>query len=264
MKTLKLFLLTICCLTSAEVWAQTSKTIEADLLKSFKKIAYWDQKLNDPTGNSGDSLDNANRFFGERLKQTTERYPATIIQAFTALRKERLDIFTSSDGLFRIYSWDTGGGGTMREFESVMQYKAGDKTKSELFVSSQEIGVPFYSNLYTFNTGGKTYYLGITGIIESSRYAGTGIKIFAIENGKLNTNVKLLKTGTGLKNEISYKYDFSSIAYIPYGKRPTITFDPASQTIHLPLVDAKGIVTKKFITYKFTGQYFEKVSNLAK
>lgn len=259
MRALKLFLLISCFLAPAALFAQTPQSTEADLLKSFEKIAYWDQRLSDTTVNASDSLDNANEVFGEKLKQATEKYPATIAQSFASLKKERLDIFTSSDGLFRIYSWDMGGGGTMREFENLMQYKTGNTTKSELFVSSQETGVPFYSNLYTFKAVNKTYYLGITGIIESSRYAGTGIKIFAIENGKLNTNVKLLKTGSGLKNEISYEYDFGSIAHIPYGKRPTITFDAVTQTIRMPLVDTKGNITAKIITYKFNGQYFEKV-----
>ena len=259
MNAFKLFLLSSCSLAPACLFAQTPQSIEADLLNSFKKISYWDQRLSDMTVSASDSLDNANEVFGEKLKQATEKYPATITQSFASLKKERLDIFTSSDGLFRIYSWDMGGGGTMREFENLMQYKTGDKTTSILFISSEDVYVPFYSNLYTFKTGNKTYYLGITGVIESSRYAGTGIKVFAIEGNKLNTNVKLLKTGSGLKNEISYEYDFGSIAHIPYGKRPTITFDDATQTFRMPLVDTKGNVTKKFITYKFTGQYFEKV-----
>jgi hypothetical protein len=259
MNAFKLFLLSSCSLAPAYLFAQPPQSIEADLLKSFKKFAYWYQRLSDMTVSASDSLDNANEVFGEKLKYTTEKYPATIAQSFASLTKEHLDIFTSSDGLFRIYSWDMGGGGTMREFQNLMQYKIGDKTTSILFISSEDVYVPFYSNLYTFKTGNKTYYLGITGVIESSRYAGTGIKVFAIEGNKLNTNVKLLKTGSGLKNEISYEYDFGSIAHIPYGKRPTITFDAATQTFRMPLVDTKGNVTKKFITYKFTGQYFEKV-----
>ncbi|HTD99058.1 MAG TPA: hypothetical protein VK668_07205 [Mucilaginibacter sp.] len=261
MKFLRLFLLICYCLTSLKSHGQNPKAIEADLLKSFKKINYWDERIRDTTINAGDSLDNANNAFGEKLKLYAEKYPLTINYPFNYLKKQYLNICSSADGLFRIYSWDTGGGGTMREFENVMQYKTGNKAKSELVVNSEDLGIPFYSNLYTFKMGNKTYYLGIFGFIESSRYAGAGIKLFAIENNKLNRDVKLLKTRSGLKNEISYEYDFGSIAYIPFEKRPAITFDAATQTIRIPVVTGKGIVTKKLITYKFTGQYFEIVKN---
>lgn len=259
MKSVKILLCIASCFVSANTFAQSPKAIEADLLKSFKRIGYWDQKRSDAGGD--DSLENANDAFGKKLKVYTENYAFTINEAFTSLKKERLDIFTSADGLFRIYSWDTGGGGTMREFANVIQYKIGDKTNAVLLTGTNDNYIPFYSNLYTFKTGNKTYYLGIYGAIYSSRYAGTGIEIFAIENDKLNPNVKLIKTKSGMTSKIFYEYDFGSIAYIPYEKRPNITFDATTKTIKIPLVDVKGKVTSEFITYKFTGQYFEKVKN---
>ncbi len=260
MRLFKLFLFVGCCFIVSNSFAQSPQAIEADLRKSFKKINYWDERIHDTTINAGDSLDNANNAFGEKLKLYTEKYPSTLNYPFNSLKKQYLNICSSDDGLFRIYSWDTGGGGTMREFENVMQCKTGNRTKSELLVNSEDLRVPFYSNLYTFKTGNKTYYLGVFGFIESSRYAGAGIKVFAIENNKLNMNVKLLKTQSGLKNEISYEYDFGSIAYTPFEKRAAITFDTATQSIWIPVVTQKGNVTKKLITYKFTGQYFEKVN----
>lgn len=259
MKSVKIFLFLVCCFVSATALAQSPKGVEADLLKSFKKIGYWDEKRRDVGGD--DSLESANNEFGEKLKNYTENYALTIKEPFTSLKKERLDIFTSTDNLFRVYSWDTGGGGTMREFANVIQYKTGDKTNAVLLTGTNDNYIPFYSNLYTFKTGNKTYYLGIYGVIESSRYAGTGIKIFAIENDKLNQNVKLIKTQSGINSKIFYEYDFGSIAYIPYGKRPTITFDATTKTIKIPLVTEKGQVTKKLILYKFNGQYFEKVKS---
>nr|WP_067056035.1 hypothetical protein [Mucilaginibacter sp. L294] len=258
MKPAKILLLIAAVVFSKPTFAQSPKAIEADLLKSFKRIGYWDQKRSDA---GDDSLENATDAFGKKLKNYTENYAFTINEPFTSLKKERLDMFTSTDGLFRIYSWDTGGGGTMREFANVIQYRTGDKTNAVLLTGTNDIYIPFYSNLYTFKTGNKTYYLGIYGAIYSSRYAGTGIKIFAIENDKLNQNVKLIKTQSGINSKIFYDYDFGSIAYVPYGKRPTITFDATTKTIKIPLVDAKGNMTRKLITYKFTGKYFEKVKN---
>ncbi|WP_146203050.1 hypothetical protein [Mucilaginibacter oryzae] len=60
---------------------------------------------------------------------------------------------------------------------------------------------------------------------------------------------------------IYYNCDFGSIVDIAIEKRPTITLDQATQTIHIPLVDNKGRVTSKLINYKFNGQYFEKIKS---
>src|SRR6185312_16832230 len=123
MKMLNSYLTIFFSLIGLLLHAQTPKQIETDLLKSFKKIKYWDEQLRDTSVNAGDSLYNANNEFGQKLQNYTEKYPATITYTFTLLKNEYLNICSSTDGLLRIYSWDTGGGGTMHEFENVMQYK---------------------------------------------------------------------------------------------------------------------------------------------
>ena len=248
------------CLLSANVFAQAPKDVEADLLRSFRKISYWSDKKSDAAINPTDSLYKANGRFGKLLKDYTERYPATIREPFDSLKKERLDIVTAADSLFRIYSWDTWTGGTMRFFNNVLQYKAGQKLHSILDTSKTgHRYIYFYTNLYTFKANSKTYYLGVYKGIFSSKDVGEGIQVFSIDNGRLNTDVKLIKTTSGLHSKLYYSYDFFSV--IHRKERPTITFNAATQTINLPLVDAKGNVTHKFITYKFTGEYFEKVKS---
>jgi hypothetical protein len=257
----KLFILIIGIFIISDSFSQTPKVIEADLLQSFKKIDYWSQKKGDTTVNADDKLAEANDVFGKKLEEVTKKYPSTLSAPFNLLKKEHLDIFTSDDELFRIYSWETWMGGTMRDFANVIQYSTGQKTESILLTSSEDTYVPFYSSLYTFKTGNKTYYLGVYGGIYSTKDVGSGIKVFAITNGKLDDNVKLIKTQTGLKNKIYYDYDFLSVVDIAFNARPKITFDKASQTIHIPLVNENGQVTHKYIVYKFTGQYFERVKN---
>src|SRR4051812_38402826 len=112
MKSTKLLLFIACCFAPILTLAQSPKAIETDLLKSFKKIGYWDDNRGN-NENGDDSLDKANEVFATKLKNYTAKYPLTITEPFTSLKKEHLDIFTSADSLFRIYSWDTGGGGTM-------------------------------------------------------------------------------------------------------------------------------------------------------
>jgi hypothetical protein len=245
---LLLFSISFCII---KLHAQTFAEIEADLLKSFKKI-----------DNAAQDNEAANDEFGKKLFDYTNKFPATIAYPFNRLKKEHLDISTSDDSQFRIYSWDTWTGGTMHFFESVFQYKDAGKTKAVLDTVKQEgDSRPNYTKLYTLKAGNNTYYLAVYLFIESSRYYGEGIQCFSIVKGRLKDDEKIIKTKTGLHSQLSYEADLGSVVNIAFNKRPTIHFDSTTQTIHIPLVEAGGKVTRQYITYKFTGKYFEKVKS---
>ena len=254
--------------------AQSPDSIEADLNQSYKKIDQWavyrnQHRVDATLGNymrANDSLGKATTIFGEKLQYYTAKYPSTIVQKFSSiaqkkdvLPKDKVEILTSTDGLFRIYSWDTRSDGTMYGFDHVFQYKTGANTKSILALDTGRDYVYFYSNLYTIKVKNKTYYLAVYDGIYSSAGIGNGIQVFAIENGKLNSDVKLIKTTTGLHSQLYYEYNFSYV--VDWKVRPTIYFDGTLQEIRMPLIVEKGKVTHKFITYKFNGQYFEKVKS---
>ncbi|HVW97655.1 MAG TPA: hypothetical protein VHA56_16900 [Mucilaginibacter sp.] len=223
--------------------------IESELLKSFKKIDY----------NNDDNFA-ANELFGKKLRAIASQYPATIAQKFPLLEKAGLDIATSDDGLFRIYSWDTWTGGTMHFFENVLQYKTGAKTVALLDTPKDESdNRPNYKKIYTLKTPGQTYYLCTYQTIASSKDVGQGLQVFAIENGKLNNDVKLIKSQGKLQSQLYYDFDFFSVA--DWKVRPSINYDAATQTIHLPQVAANGSVTHKEIRYKFNGSFFEIIKN---
>ncbi len=246
----------------AGVEAQSLKLIETDLVKSFKKIPYFNKQRYKGAKNVAwdDSLAIANEVFAKTLQQYTTRFPATIAYPFSMLKKEHLGICTSSDGLFRIYSWDNQTGGTMYFFDNVYQFKTGTKTFSNIYKQKDEgdAGLDFYK-IYMMKVQGKTYYIGVFLGIESSRYHFEGVNIFAVEDGKLNDNVKLIKTKSGLRSLLSYEYDVASS--VEWKNQPEISFDATANAINFPLVAANGKMTQKFITYKFTGQYFERIKN---
>jgi len=133
MKHLKPFVLIYCCFFCFSTYAQSPKKIEEDLLKSFKKIHYWNEQRGKDTSLTWvNNLEEANEVFGSKLKNYTGKFPFTLRYPFRSLKKEHLDIISSADGLFRIYSWDTWQGGTMHDFENVLQYKSGGKVTSIL------------------------------------------------------------------------------------------------------------------------------------
>jgi hypothetical protein len=260
MKVLSLILFSFLCFISYDLSAQTLKQIENDLLRSFKRIDYWDQQRSKDTSMAwSDSLEKANDVFGKKLKDYTQKYPATITYLFSLLVKEHLNIISSTDGLFRIYTWDTWTGGTMHFFENVMQFKSGENTISTLVPRGVEgDGGPYYDKLYTFKANSKTYYLTTWLAIGSTRDYVRGIQTFSIENGKLNTAAKIIKTRTGLHSEINYEYD---LVRTDEKTNSTIHFDLKTQSIYVPIVLGQGKLTNNYIIYKFTGQYFERVKN---
>lgn len=123
----RIALLFTCLIISFTTSAQSPKAIEADLLKSFKKIDNWHWRLGEDQGNPYDSLVKANVAFIGELKKVASK-PATIAQPFPALKKMRLDISTSDDGKFRIYSWNTWQVGRhFHVFNNIFQFKNGQK-----------------------------------------------------------------------------------------------------------------------------------------
>lgn len=262
MRYLNLLAIVIFLLPSSNNFAQTPQQIEADLLKSFKKIEYWDQQRDKDTSFSWtEKLSRANYDFAQKLQFYAQKFPATIKYPFNLLVKRQLDISSSTDGLFRIYSWDTETGGTMHFFENVMQFKSNALTNAIIDTSKEEgDNRPNYRKMYTLYANGKSFYITTYLDIGSSKDIAEGIHIFTIENGKLQ-DANLIKTYSGFLNDLSYSYDFWSVMNIDYDKRPRIRFDKTTNTIYLPMIDRNLKMTKKFIRYKFIGQYFERIKN---
>ena len=146
-------------------------------------------------------------------------------------------------------------------FESIMQYKSGTGFKAIIDTPKREGDVrPNYQRMFTFEANGKMYYICTYLFVFSTKEVSEGIHVFAINKCKL-TDGKTIKTASGLHSDISYDYDFRSVVRINYAKRPRPRFDETNNIIYLPMVDGNNQMTNKFILYKFTGQYFEKVKN---
>jgi hypothetical protein len=275
MKYIRYFLLFILTIFSALSYAQkvTPKSIEVDLDSLYTPIRNSLSTTNIISDAHGDSIKRVNDKFQIALKRYTARYSFTLTQHFDSLTKGdfSMRISTSEDKQLRIYSWECWTEAEATGY-NVIQYKYRNKLSSGSLVDSSypvydngdrlDQETMIYSKIYTLNTSGKTYYLVITNTFSPD---GTncyqGIKVLNIDNGILNDNVKLIKTKTGIKNEVGVNYDGHQV----YGgnERPykLITYDSTTQTIHIAVVDENGKPQKGIINYTFTGNYFEKVKS---
>ncbi|MFA6058995.1 MAG: hypothetical protein WC756_12405 [Taibaiella sp.] len=264
MKLTLTFLFTLCFLISR---GQTLQEIDKNLSSAFAKIDYWsDYDSKDDKIDKYDSLEKANMDFEEMLLKYTASNPKTLSYQFKNLSGSGLTILTSEDGLFRIYSWDTYTGGTMHFFKNIFQYFNSKGTFNTVPDSNENGGYQdpgcFYKQINNITSENRTYYVTQSTMIGSSALSYHTIKIFSIDDYGLNDTAKLIKTKTGIRNELRYEMDFSTssnkntartdINYSP-------EYDPATKTITIPLIDEDGKLTTRKIRYRFNGKYFVKV-----
>ena len=206
-------------------------------------------------------------FQAKLLKYT--KTASTLRYKFAALAEE-MYIATSDDGRFRIYSWDLEDGGTMHDFASVYQFAdAGGKVYSktdEPTTVEDGGGGGFVTDIYTLDgaKGGKVYIVCST-FIGSTKDAAQSADLYRIEGDKLDDKVKLIKTKSGLTNELGFGYDFFSVVDRPERPIRLISFDKKTKTLKIPVVIEdkefqSGRVTNKFISYRFDGTYFVRVN----
>ncbi|OYU96587.1 MAG: hypothetical protein CFE21_09395 [Bacteroidetes bacterium B1(2017)] len=259
---MKHLLFAIILLGNSVLYAQDLKFMEQDLLKEITAIRYWQEYTgNDSKINQDDSLAQANTRLKTKLITYTAKNSQTIQYAFKALQDQGMTIATSADKLFRIYSWDTWQGGTMHWFDNVYQFMDNKQSKSLSLTDKREEGDPgvWFSEIFTLQMdSNKTAYLGYCHAIYSTKDSYQGIKLFSIENGQLNDTLHLIKTKTGIRNELGFYFDFFSV--VDRSERPVklIYYYQNSKVLKIPLVLESGEVTSKFIEYIFTGHYFER------
>lgn len=242
------------------LFGQNIATIEKQLNTAFQKIDYWSSEGRS-LESSSDSLYAANTKFEKLLLKYTSSNPQTLSHHFNSLRKNRLTIATSEDGKFRIYSWDTWTGGTMHFFKNVYQYKTGDQVHSKTIAPDAE-GDPksFYYQINDIVSQNKKYYLTQSTSIFSTGLSAHYVKIFSIEDGQLNDAAQLIKTQTGIRNQLQYEVDLTASANRNNEIRNyNIEYDKKNKIISIPLILDDYKITSKKIRYQFKGKYFEKI-----
>jgi hypothetical protein len=241
--------------------AQTNAQIEARILghvENLDKAAY-----RTGTGNMN-ALDKENR----SLRAVLIRYgtrPTLLKYDFPRLAG-KMQIVTSEDGKLRSYSWDDQEGGSGRLFETVYQYLDGSGKAHTWSVPADGEGVVcsgFVNQIFQIDVPqGRLYLLNSTTACSTS-LAEQDLSLFKIEGAKLNSNLKLIKTKSGLTNSISFEYDFFSVVDHPERPVKLVFVDKKNREFRFPIVISddkmpQGRVTDKYIRYRFNGKYFVK------
>lgn len=257
MKAVLLFLL-----LASSISAQTPAAIEKELLgylDAMSKSGTYSGEYNDEKLNAASAS----------LKQKLVRYAARadVLKYLFPKLKETMFIATSKDGKFRIYSWDLESGGTMHDYDRVIQYTgANGKVKAWSDGEGEfDGGGAFYTDVYQIASARGPIYLLASTSRASSSLTGATLRAMRVVGNDLDTAAKVIKTASGVTNDVSFAYDFFSVVDRPERPIRLFTFNEARKEFRFPIVieDEKtpqGRVTERFITYRFNGTYFVKVS----
>lgn len=238
-------------------FAQSGKAIEAEILRHLNAIS--------TNADKGKIRDRENKLLKQKLLKYG-RGASTLKYDFRGLT-DKLYVATSKDGKFRIYSWDTESGGSMHFFDGVYQYQTSKgKVFAKAFIDRGTAARGFYSQIFQVDLGKGKAYLANSNLILSNSLMHQDIETFAIEGEKLNTNLRLIRTTTAMRNSVGFDYDFFSVVDRPERPIKLFSYDESKKQLRFPIVleDKKfpngGRVTNKFITYRFNGKYFVKVN----
>ncbi|WP_177761103.1 hypothetical protein [Flavobacterium sp. I3-2] len=225
----------------SEIIQQTNNlsTLEQQLISDFKKL---------------DENPEYASTVRENFYKIINENPESLNYDFTKLKEATgIYIATSTDKKFRIYSWNNNSGGTMRFFDQIIQYKGDKKTISNLIVAEDD-AQSFISKIYSVKTNkNETIYLTINNSILSTSLVTQSIFAYKIKNNNLDLT-KVFKTKKQELSSIHCEFDFFSVVDRP--ERPVELITLKNNTLKIPLINEKGIVTSKNLIYKWNGNNF--------
>ena len=214
--------------------------------------------------NRDDSLKAINKSLVNYLKTVGEKNPATLTAKFKS--KEWVNILTSADGLFRIYSWDVCKDGTAKSYDAVFQYRSNKKVVTfvmgDASVDEDSEGVvcsgEYYYKLYTIHTKDSgNVYLVLGYSSYASGYGGNSLTAYKLRNGEFIGAYPFFKTAKTTVGEINFQYDLEApINENKKAEMPDIRLSKDKQTIYIPVITRHDEITKRDLIYKFDGNRF--------
>jgi hypothetical protein len=233
--------------------AQSPAAIERGVLAKLKDI----EKYGSYSGNYDEDKNDA----GNRRDILQYSFPKL---------KNEMYIATSPDGKLRIYSWDSQTGGTMHDFCNVYQFRgesgrvhaSAEQCSHDL--EKQGAGA-FTTEIFQTDATTGPIYIEASTFIGSTSLAAQFISALRIRGERLDLNPMVIRTAKGLGSDITFQYDFFSVADHPERPVKLVFYDETKKEFRFPVVieddeTPQGRVTNKSITYRFNGQYFVKVS----
>lgn len=254
------------------VWMSMASCTTQTEKKCLEEYAKREVEFRKGLEENWEERDKINKDFAKWLLKDTCTYYYDFPHLTDSL--ETITITTSDDGKVRIYSWDTWMGGTMIDWDNVIQYRSTD-SKLKTFdgcvwdieeASEDEEGEGSFGcytkAIYSFQRkDGQTVYVTDSYFRESSIYGFNELNVFCISDGKLQCVTNAFVTPEGeMKSDVGVEYIIPSWYFLTDGRGWDWVFslDKETQTFYLPVTreDMSDNMTDQYDLYKFNGYQF--------
>lgn len=204
------------------------------------------------------------------LKDWVLNDTATLSYPFTeSVKNEYVTVATSADGNLRIYTWDTGEGGTMICWGNIIQYRDGKKVmafdKSLGAVlhpdDSDQLEMDFGSHvdtILTVHAQDGIIYLIDDYFRESSNWGYSSLIALKIEDGKLMETSVLARDGE-TDSRIGCEHTIAEWYFITNqgdGWDWIFRYDTDNNNLYICTVDSNSCYTDQYDIYHFDGNKF--------
>jgi|SRR6185312_2003051 len=255
MKKITTTVLLFACVTT--LFGQQNWKVMTDLEYHFQRIDYWRSRMNN------DSVIYEESLLRSKLLTYTAN-ASTLKQSFKYLKYyDGLNVISSDDRSFRIYSWDDGTK-EHHHYINVFQYKNGDKVESAPTMLGVDAGVQEqreYKDIYTLKAKERTYYLARYVVRKEGGDFAMGLEVFSRDANGMNDSTQIIVTnsyGTAVNN-IEFDMSNTSGALSHH-----IYFNKFKKMLYIPIIWNDGVVSTAYTEYKFKDHYFTEVKELAK
>ena len=195
---------------------------------------------------------------------------ATFSYPFTrSIEKEYVTIATSDDKCLRIYSWNTGEGGTMICWGNLIQYRNGKEIKAVrqsldmlLHPDGEHDEMDYGSyidTIYTYPcTDGSKLYMVDDYFRISGNYSANSLVAMRIKDGKLVSAPCFVRHGkrtdtVGFEHTIA---DWYFLANMGEGWDWLFRYDEETQNLYVATTDSMNSITDRYDIYHFNGTDF--------
>jgi len=255
MKNIKALITSSLIIVASVVSAQSNWKVEDDLEYHYQQIDYWRSRMNN------DSVVYEESLLRERLLSYINSSPNTLKESFKYLKYyDHLNVLSSDDNSFRIYSWDAGNV-RQHSFINVFQYKSGDKTvQASLSIPGVDVETlkgREYRNLYTLKAKGRVYYLATFITPRDKDDYSMGVEVFSKNaDGGLDDSTNILVTNNYATavNELEFEMANASGA-----TDHSIYFNKFTKLLYIPIIWRDGVVSTSYTAYRFKDHYFTEV-----
>ncbi|OAL79082.1 hypothetical protein AY606_06530 [Acinetobacter sp. SFB] len=249
LKTIALFFAML-SLVSSSTFAESVAQFENNIINKYYKTSLTDRYENDGV-NQEVATKVAN--FIERNSQSFE-YPFKNL-----LDKNLLLLNYSPDRKLKFYTFNISAGGSMREFESYVQFKQGNK-----FITQALNDTGFIKAIRQTQLNNVPTYLVSRTYIGSSCEGQYGIQANQINNNQYKS-VKVFKTKTKALDQININYDCH---YYLKNIQPFdmdghyIRISQNLKNIDILLIKPSGELTKNYLRYQKTKNNYQYIGTV--